>query len=93
MIGWPASASASRASAERSQGRYAYVIGTYPPNRHRIESIAITTFDAQHKVVRVETATSIDLPTVKRHGKNSCACSGLKIAYDNQGARFVVTTQ
>ncbi len=79
--------------AERSQGRYSYVTGTYPPNRDRIESIEITTFDAQHKVVRVETATSIDLPTVKRHGKNSCACSGLKIAYDNQGGRFAFTTQ
>jgi hypothetical protein len=78
---------------ERSQGRYANVTGTHPPNRHRIDSIEITTFDAQNKVVRVETATSIDLPTVKRTRKNSCACSGLKIEYDNQGGRFVVTTQ
>jgi hypothetical protein len=78
---------------DRRHSQYAYVIGTHPPNLDRIDSIEITTFDAQNKVVRVETGTSIDLPTVKRTGRNSCACSGLKIAYDNTGGRFVVTTQ
>jgi hypothetical protein len=78
---------------DRRHGGYANIIGSSPPNRARIESIEITTFDAQHRVVRVETGSSIDLPTVKRTGKNSCACSGFKIAYDNTGGRFVVTTQ
>jgi len=78
---------------DRSQHRYTYLTGTYPPNRDRIGRIEITTFDARDRVIRVEAATSIDLPTVKPVRKNSCACSGLKIAYDNAAGRFVVTTQ
>ena len=79
--------------SDRRRSQYPSVIGTYPPNRDRIESIEVTTFDAQNKVVRVETGTSIDLPAVKRTGKHPCDCSGLRIAYDNTGGRFVVTTQ
>jgi hypothetical protein len=79
---------------ERRQGRYAIIIiGTHPPNPHRIERLEVTTFDARNRAVRVETATSIDLPTIKRTPKNSCRCSGLKIAYDDQGGRLVITAQ
>jgi hypothetical protein len=77
----------------RGDSRHAYVILIHLPNRDRIESIEITTFNSDNKVVRVETGTSIDLPTVTRTGKHPCECSGLKIAYDNTGGRFVVTTQ
>jgi hypothetical protein len=79
--------------AERSQGWHYNITGVHPPNRHHIERIEVTTFDAQDKVVRVETATSIDLPTVKKTDIHSCACTGLKFGYDNTGGRFVVTTQ
>jgi hypothetical protein len=77
----------------RSEGRYANIIGTNPPNRQRIERIEVTTFDARNKVVRVATGTSIDLPAIKKTDIHSCICTGLKFAYDSQGRRFVVTTQ
>lgn len=79
--------------AERSEGRYANILGTYPPDRHRIERLEVTTFDARNKVIRVETGTSITLPTVKKTDIHSCTCTGLKFAYDSQGRRFAVTTQ
>ena len=78
---------------DRASGRYGAVIGTYPPDRRRIATIEATTFDAAGKVVRVVTGRSIDLPAVKDSGRNSCACDGLKIAYDRVAERFVVTTQ
>lgn len=78
---------------ERSQGWYYNITGVHPPNRHRIERIEVTTFDARNKVIRVETGTSIDLPTIKNTDIHSCTCSGFKIAYDNAAGRLVVTAQ
>jgi hypothetical protein len=44
-------------------------------------------------VLRAATGTSIDLPDVMRTRNDPCACFIVKIAYDNTGERFVVTTQ
>jgi hypothetical protein len=78
---------------DRNYGEYAAVTGTYPPNPARIDKMRVTTFDADHKVVRTVYGRSLALPAVKEPPKNSCACVGLRFTYDGAAHRFVVTTQ
>jgi hypothetical protein len=78
---------------EREYGEYAVVTGLHPPNPDRIDTMRVTTFGANDKVVRSVYGRSLDLPAVKEPPSNSCACSGLMITYDDVSHRFTVTTQ
>jgi hypothetical protein len=73
--------------------RYPLVTGTDPPNRARIDELAVTTFDVDQKPIRTVYGRSLALPVVKAPPKDSCACTGLRITYDDAAGRFVVTTQ
>jgi hypothetical protein len=84
---------ASYAAYEGQYGRYGVVGGTYPPNPAHIDTLQVTTFDPDGKVVRTVEERSFDLPVVKKPPKNSCPCYGLRITYDAAAGRFVVATQ
>ena len=80
-------------SDHRRPIRYANIGGSFSRDRDHIARIEITTFDAHNNVLRTATGTSIDLPGVTKARSGPCSCFRVKIAYDNIGERFVVTTQ